>query len=38
MIVLSISNDRRLLTFDRITSHPHGASVGKVCKAELLSK
>ena len=38
MIVLSSNDDRRLLTFDRITSYPNGAGVGKVCKAVLLSK
>ena len=29
-------NDKRLLAFDRITSYPYGASVGKVCKTVLL--
>ena len=33
------SNDnKRLKTFDRITSYPFAASAGKVCKTELLSK
>ena len=32
------NNDKRLETFDRITSNPYGASAGKVCKSELLSK
>ena len=30
-----ISNDnKRLQTFDRITSYPHGTSVRKVCKTD----
>ena len=37
-IALSCNNDKTLQTFDRITSYPYGASVGKVCKTELLSK
>ena len=37
-IALSSNDGKRLQTFDRITSYPYGASVGKVCKTELLSK
>ena len=37
-IALSSNDDKRLQTFDRITSYPYGASVGKVCKTEILSK
>ena len=37
-IALGSNDDKRLQTFDRITSYPYGASVGKVCKTELLSK
>ena len=37
-ITLSSNDDKRLLTFGRTTSYPYGASVGKVCKTELLSK
>ena len=37
-IALSSNDDKRLQTFDRITLYPYGASVGKVCKTELLSK
>ena len=37
-IPLSSNDDKRLLTFDRIISYPYGASAGKVCKTELLSK
>ena len=35
-IALSSNDDRRVQTFDRITSYPYDASVGKVCKTELL--
>ena len=37
-IALSSNDDKRLQTFDRITSYPYGVSTGKVCKTELLSK
>ena len=37
-IAVSSNDDKRLQTFDRITSYPYGASAGKVCKTELLSK
>ena len=37
-IALSSNDDKRLQTFDRITSHPYGTSTGKVYKTELLSK
>ena len=37
-IALSSNDHKRLQTFDRITSYPYGASAGKVCKTELLSK
>ena len=35
-IALSSNYDKRLQTFDRITSYPCGTSPGKVCKTELL--
>ena len=35
---LSRNDDKRLQTFHRITLYPYGASTGKVCKTELLSK
>ena len=31
-IALSSNDDKRLQTFDRITSYPYGTSAGKVCK------
>ena len=37
-IALSSNDDKRLQTFDRITSYPYEASVGKVCKTEMFSK
>ena len=37
-IALSSNDDKRLQTFDRITSYPYGTSAGKICKTELLSK
>ena len=37
-IALSCNDDKRLQTFDRITSYPYGTSTCKVCKTELLSK
>ena len=37
-IPLSSNDDKRLHAFDRITSYPYGASTGKGCKTELLSK
>ena len=37
-ITLSSNDDKRLQTFDKITSYPYGTSAGKVCKTEMLSK
>ena len=37
-IALSSNDDKRLQTFNRITSYPYGKSTGKVSKTELLSK
>ena len=37
-IALSSNDDKRLQTFDRITSYPYETSAGKVCRTELLSK
>ena len=37
-ISLSINDDKRLQTFERITLHLYGTSVWKVRKTELLSK
>ena len=35
---LSSNDDKRLQTFDRITSYTYGTSARKACKTELLSK
>ena len=37
-IALSSNDDKRLPTYDRITSYPYQTSAGKICKTELLSK
>ena len=37
-IAISSNDDKRLQTYDRITSYRCGTSAGKVCKTELLSK
>ena len=37
-IPLSSNDDKRLQTFDRITTYPYGTSAGKVCKTELYTK
>ena len=37
-IALSSNDDKRLQTFDRITSYTYGTSAGKVYKIEMLSK
>ena len=35
---LTNNGDKRLQTYDGITTYPYGTSTGKVCKTELLSK
>ena len=37
-IALSSNDDKRLQTYDKITSYPYGTRAGNVCKIELLSK
>ena len=37
-IALSSNDDKRLQTFDKITTHPHGTNAFKVCVSEILSK
>ena len=37
-IALSCNDNKRLQTYDRITSYPYVTSAGKVCKTEILSK
>ena len=33
-IALSSNDDKRLQTYDKITSYPYGTSTGKVCKTK----
>ena len=37
-IVLNSSDNKRLQTFDRITSYPYGTNAVKVCESEMLTK
>ena len=36
-VALSSNDDKRLQTYGKITTYPHGSSFGKVCKTELLN-
>ena len=35
-IALSSNDDKRLQTFDRVTTNPHGKNAFKVCKSEMM--
>ena len=37
-IELSINDDKRLQTFDRIATYPYGTNAFKVCESEMLLK
>ena len=37
-IALSSNNDKRLQTFDKITTYPYGTNAFKVCESEMLNK
>ena len=37
-IALSSIDDKRLQTFDRVTTYPYGTNAFKVCESEMLSK
>ena len=37
-IVLSSIDDKRIQTFDRVTTYPYGTNVFKVCKNKMLLK
>ena len=37
-IALSGNDDKRLQTFDRVTTYPYGTNAFKVCENEMLSK
>ena len=36
-IALNSNDDKRLQTFDRVTTYPYGANAFKVCESEMLS-
>ena len=36
-IALSSNDDKRLQTFDRVTTYPYGTNVFKVCESEILA-
>ena len=36
-IAISSDDDKRLQTFDKITTYPHGINVFKVCESEMLA-
>ena len=37
-IVLSSNDDKRLQTFDKVTTYPYETNTFKVCESEMLSK
>ena len=37
-ITLNSSENKRLQTFDRVTTYPYGTNAFKVCESEMLSK
>ena len=37
-IALSSNDDKRLQTFDRVTTYPYETNAFKVCESEMLSK
>ena len=37
-IVLNSNDDKRIQTFDRVTTYPYGTNVFKVCENEMLFK
>ena len=37
-IALSSNDDKRLQTFYRVTTYPHGTNAFKVCESEMLNK
>ena len=37
-ITLSSNDDKRLKTFDKITTYPYGTNPFKVCESEIVSK
>ena len=37
-IALSSNDNKRLQTFDRVTTYPYGTNAFKVCESEMMSK
>ena len=37
-IALSSNDDKRIQTFDKVTTFPYGTNIFKVCESEMLSK
>ena len=37
-VALNSNDDKRLQTFDRVTTYPYGTNAFKVCESEMLSK
>ena len=37
-IALSSDDEKRLQTFDKISTYPYGTNASKICKSEMLSK
>ena len=37
-IALNSNDDKRLQTFDRVTTYPYGTNAFKLCESEMLSK
>ena len=37
-IALSSNDDKRLQTFDKVTTYPYGTNAFKVCESEMLNK
>ena len=37
-IVLSSNDDKRLQTFDKVTTYPYGTNAIKICESEMSSK
>ena len=35
--VITSNDDKRLQTYDKITTYPHGTSVFKVCESEMIA-
>ena len=37
-IVLSSNDDKRIQTFNKVTTYPYGTNAFKVCESEMLNK